>query len=249
MEMDFVWQVVLVAICLGMGGVLKGATGAGAPILAVPALVVLFDVHFAILVMLIPNILTNCWQAWKFRSHLPAKSFLVPLLIGSLFGVVVGTFMLATLASKTLSMLVAFSVLFYIALRLAKPNWKLDMAVAKKFSFVAGVGAGFLQGASGLSAPVSITFLNALRLPRPVFIATISLFFASFTLVQFVALWQTGMLTERGMIFSVFALIPISLAMPLGARLARSIKPVVFDRLILGLLAIISVRLLADVFL
>lgn len=248
MTVELVWQVVLVAICLGMGGILKGATGAGAPILAVPALVVLFDVHFAILVMLVPNLLTNVWQGWKFREHLPAKSFLVPLLIGSMIGVLVGTYTLSALSSKTLSLLVAFSVLFYIGLRVTKPAWKLEMALAKKLALVAGIGAGFLQGAAGLSAPVSITFLNALRLPRPVFIATISLFFASFTLVQILALWQGDLLTKQGMIFSIFALLPISLAMPLGARLARSIKPEVFDRLILGLLSVIALRLLAGVF-
>lgn len=248
MEMELVWQVLLVTVCLGMGGILKGATGAGAPILAIPALVLLFDVHFAIVVMVLPNIMTNCWQAWKFRTHLPSLKFVVPLLIGGLVGVVIGTYALASLASETLLMLVAFSVLAYIALRLIKPDWQIEMGLARKLALVAGIASGFLQGASGLSAPASITFLNAMRLPRPVFIATISVFFASFTVVQFFALWQGGLLTSRGMMFGIFALIPISLAMPLGARLAKRVKPETFDRLILGLLALIAVRLLFAAF-
>lgn len=246
--MEIVWQVVLVTICLGMGGILKGATGAGAPILAVPALVVLFDVRFAILVMLLPNLLTNCWQVWKFRAHFPSRSFLLPLWGGGLIGVLIGTYLLVSLSRDMLALLVALALLGYIALRVAKPNWKIEMGLAKKLSLPAGIASGFLQGASGLSAPASITFLNAMRLPRPVFIVTISSLFVTFTTVQILAQWQVGLLTGQGMIFSAFALLPIFAAMPLGARLARSVKPETFDRVILWLLGAIALRLLVDVF-
>ena len=62
MSGEFIVEILLVAICLGLGGILKGATGAGAPVLAVPALVLMFDVHFAILIMIVPNIVTNSFQ-------------------------------------------------------------------------------------------------------------------------------------------------------------------------------------------
>lgn len=238
-------EVLLVTICLGMGGILKGATGAGAPILAVPALVLLFDMHFAILVMLIPNIVTNIFQVWKFRSSLPEVSFVAPLMLGGSIGILIGTYTLATLSSDVLSLFLAIAVFGYIAIRLGKPEWKIQMGAAKVLALPAGIGAGFLQGASGLSAPISITFLNAMRLPRPVFIVTISLLFTIFTVVQLLALWQGGLLRQDGMFFSMFAVIPISLAMPLGAHLAKKVKPQTFDRVILGLLALIAIRLLA----
>lgn len=248
MSGEFIVEILLVAICLGLGGILKGATGAGAPVLAVPALVLLFDVHFAILVMVIPNMMTNAFQVWKFRSNLPEMSFVSPLLIGGVIGVLGGTYVLASLSSETLSFFLAIAVFGYIALRLAKPDWKIEMGLAKKLALPAGIGAGFLQGASGLSAPISITFLSAMKLPRPVFIVTISLLFVIFTVVQIVALWQGDLLTREGMLFSVFALIPISAAMPLGAHLATRLKPDTFDKVILALLALIAIRLLIGLF-
>lgn len=248
MSAELIGQILLVAACLGMGGILKGATGAGAPVLAVPALVVLFDVHFAILIMLVPNIVTNSFQAWKFRAHLPNKKFLLPLLFGGAVGIIFGTVTLVSLSSQTLSLLVALSVFGYIGLKLAKPDWKIGMPLGEKLALPAGIAAGFLQGASGLSAPVSLTFLNAMALPRPVFIATVSTFFCVFTVAQFLALWQGGLLVPQTMIYSLFALIPLAAAMPLGARLAKSVKPATFDKLILVLLAFIAVRLLLGVF-
>lgn len=248
MSGEFFVEILLVAICLGLGGILKGATGAGAPVLAVPALVLMFDVHFAILIMIVPNIVTNTFQVWKFRSHMPEMSFISPLMIGGTIGILIGTYVLASLSSETLSFFLAIAVFGYIALRLAKPDWKIEMGLAKKLALPAGIGAGFLQGASGLSAPVSITFLSAMKLPRPVFIVTISLLFMIFTIVQLVALWQGGLLRQDGMMFSVFALIPISAAMPLGAHLATRVKPDTFDKVILGLLALIAIRLLIGLF-
>lgn len=237
-------EILLVAICLGLGGILKGATGAGAPVLAVPALVLMFDVHFAILIMIVPNILTNAFQVWKFRSHMPEMSFISPLMIGGAIGIIIGTYVLASLSSEALAFFLAIAVFGYIIIRLAKPDWKIEMGLAKILALPAGIGAGFLQGASGLSAPVSITFLSAMRMPRPVFIVTISLLFAIFTVVQLVALWQADLLRQDGMLFSAFALIPISAAMPLGAHLAKKVKPETFDRVILILLALIAIRLL-----
>jgi hypothetical protein len=234
---------------LAIGGILKGATGAGAPILAVPALVALFDVRFAIAVMVMPNILTNAWQAWRFRASLPASRFTIPLVAGGILGVCAGTFLLSIVPAEDLSILVAISVAGYIVLRLAKPDWKIAMPAAMRLALPAGMAAGFLQGASGLSAPISVTFLNAMRLERSTFVATISLFFTTFGFAQLIALLSSHLLSASDIAYSFLALIPIWAAMPLGARLARHVSPLVFDRFILALLSVFSLKLALDVFL
>jgi uncharacterized membrane protein YfcA len=158
-------------------------------------------------------------------------------------GIFIGTYALASLTTATLSLIVAFSILAYIAMRLAQPNWQMAMPMAKKLALPAGIAAGFLQGASGLSAPASITFLNAMRLSRPVFIATISILFTTITVVQFPALWQAGFLSGDLLITSALAFIPLFIGMPIGQWLAKSVSPVIFDRIILVLLGLIALRL------
>src|SRR5262245_59669143 len=134
-------EFLIVSGCLAIGGVLKGATGAGAPILAVPAIAALFDVRFAIAVMVVPNILTNAWQAWYFRTSLPVSRFTIPLVAGGIGGVCAGTFLLSIVPAQKLSILVAISVAGYVILRLAKPDWKIGMAQAKHFALPAGLAA------------------------------------------------------------------------------------------------------------
>jgi hypothetical protein len=239
-------EILLVCLCLAVGGVLKGATGAGAPILAVPAIAVLFDVRMAIAIMAVPNVLTNAWQAWYFRRSLPAPRFVLPLVVGGMLGVCAGTLLLSMVPARKLSILVAFSVLGYILVRFAKPHWKIDMAHAKHLALPVGFAGGFLQGSSGLSAPVSLTFLNAMQLERTTFIATVSLFFTSFGFVQIFALLGSHLLSLTDIGLSFLALIPIWAAMPLGARLARHASPQVFDRFILVMLAGFALKLTLD---
>jgi hypothetical protein len=246
MTLDLAGDAALVAICLAIGGVLKGATGVGAPIVAIPAMALLFDVRFAIVVMVFPNLVSNAWQLWSFRAHLEHRGFMALMIAGSVLGVVAGTYALATLPASMLSLLVAGAICAYVALRVSNPHWRLEMRWARPLAFPAGIASGFLQGSTGLSAPVSITFLNAIRFPRPVFIAAISLFFLVFSAFQLAALVLGGVMREGEFLIGLFAVAPGLAAMPLGARIARRLSPETFDRLILGMLTLIALRLIAD---
>lgn len=242
-------EIVLVALCLAGGGILKGATGAGAPVLAVPALAALFDVRFAVMVMLLPNLITNSWQGYRFFSAMPDRVFVIMMLVGGMIGVAAGTLALKTLSPDTLSIVMALAVFGYVVLRLTRPDWQLRMTLARKLALPAGLAAGALQGAAGLSAPVSITFLNAIRLERPAYIAAISMFFAAFSVVQIGIASASGLLHPTDLLYGLFAVAPIMLAMPLGARLAQRLSPKTFDRLILIVLSCLAIKLLADAFL
>jgi uncharacterized membrane protein YfcA len=238
-----IFEIAVVALCLAAGGILKGATGAGAPILAVPALAAFFDVRFAVVVMLVPNLLTNVWQAWRFRAHMPERSFILPLVAGGAGGILLGTFALKTFASDQLSLLVAAAVMGYVALRLAHPHWALAMPLAKLLAFPAGIAAGILQGAAGVSAPVSITFLNAMQLGRERFIVSISSLFTTFTVFQVAAIHWNGLIRPGEIWYSLFALLPVSLAMPVGAWMARRVDARSLDRLILAILFLLALKL------
>jgi uncharacterized protein len=236
----------IVGLCLALGGLLKGATGAGAPILAVPALAMLFDVQFAVAVMLVPNLITNLLQAWQFRRHAGPTAFIARFSGAGALGVVPGTLVLATLPQAALSLIVAAAVLGYVAFRLARADWVLAPVAARRLSVPAGFAAGALQGASGISAPISLSYLNAMRLDRPAFIATVSIFFATMTALQLPAAAVFGILSWERLVISAVAIVPIWAFMPVGAMLARRFSKETFDRVILALLAVLAVKLVFD---
>lgn len=230
-------------VALAFGGILKGATGAGAPVLAIPVIASFFDVRMAVVVMIVPNLLTNLLQVWRYRDQRLSGPFPWLFSLGGAAGAVIGTYLLANLSIDTLSLVVAGGVLLFIAVRVARPDLGLSMPQATRLSVPMGVAAGVLQGAAGLSAPISISFLNAIKLERVVFISTISLFFAVMSSAQMPSLIAYGILTPHMAVLSFLAMGPLLGFMPVGSWLARSISKETFDRVLLLILAGLAIKL------
>ncbi len=237
-------SVLIILSALAMGGILKGATGAGAPVMAVPVMAAFFDVRLAVAIMVTPSLTTNLWQMIRFWPHRLGNGMYLRFALGGAFGAAIGTAMLATLSPRILTLLVAGAVIAYVGLRLLRPDFRINDALASRLMIPAGAAAGILQGAAGISAPISVSFLNAIRLERLQFIATIAVFFFAMSLVQLPSLFIAGIMSLPLLGLSVLALIPLVAFMPLGAWAARRLSPKGFDRLILVFLSILAVRLI-----
>lgn len=237
-------SILLVALALAVGGAVKGATGMGSPLVAVPVMAALFDVRMAVVVMVMPNVFTNLWQLRQFRAHHLPRGFALKFAGGGALGIIAGTALLAALPGETLALVMALAVIAYIALRLAKPSFRLSEERAQPLATPVGMAGGVLQGMAGISAPAAVSFLNAMQLERPAFIVTISAFFSTISLMQVPALTYYGLLTWPLLGLSTLALAAQAAAMPLGQWAARYMSAQTFDRLILGMLTILAGQLL-----
>lgn len=236
-------ELILALAAVGIGGIVKGAIGAGAPVVAIPILSLIFNVPFAVAVMSFPNLWSNVFQGWVHRSHLLPRRFVLSLALSGAAGAVVGTFFLAWLPEKPLVLILAGILVLYLGFRFLRPDWKITQTAADRMVIPVGAIGGMLQGAAGLSAPVSVTFLNAMKLERPTFIATISVFFIAMSLVQVPTLWVLGIMGPDEMRLSLMALIALLGGMPIGSWAARHVSRDAFDKLILALLALVAMRL------
>ena len=237
-------QILLAAAGVGLGGFLKGATGAGTPIVGVPVLTLVLGLPEAVAIFSVLNLVTNIWQAWQYRSAVAEPRLARDFALAGGAGALLGSLLLAALPVSALTAGLAVVVFLYIGLRLARPDWVLGRALAARWAWLAGAAGGVMQGAGGLSSPASITFLSAMRMPRPEFIGTISVFFVAMSVVQVPTLLGLGLLDAHLAGLAVLALGPIVAAMPVGAWVARRIPQRWFDRAILILLAAIALRLL-----
>lgn len=233
-------------IGLFLGAVLKGATGAGLPVIAIPTIAAFYDVRVAVVLLVIPNFVTNVWQIRKYREYNLKNSFARNFVIAGIVGAGIGTLLLAYLPLVLLNFTIAFVVFSYIALRLFRPEFHLNIAVMQKWELIAGGSAGILQGAVGLSAPITISFLHAGHLPRFTFIYIASLFFAGMCLIQLPLQSALGLMTWDMVILSLLALIPIFAGLPVGERIGRTLSATVFDRTILILLTVLAIKMLIE---
>ena len=233
----------LAAAGIALGGFLKGATGAGAPVVGVPVLALIFGVPTAVAIFSVLNLVSNIWQGWSYRKHRGNNRFVWGLALAGGLGAVAGSVLLANLSTDVLMGGLACVVFLYIVLRLSRPDWVLDRARGEAIAPIAGFVGGVMQGAGGISAPVSVTYLNAMRLGRDEFIATITVFFTIMSVLQVPALIGLGVLTWEKAGSALIAALPLFGAMPVGAWAARRVSKAAFDRMILILLAVIAVQL------
>ncbi|SDM45669.1 hypothetical protein SAMN05192555_11387 [Franzmannia pantelleriensis] len=238
--------ILLSILTLVLAGFVKGAIGSGVPLIVVPIFTVLYDIQTAIVVLLVPNLLSNMLQVWRYRRHLLPLRFLAGFAASGGVGVLLGTWALVSINEKLLSITVAVTMLAYLGVRVLRRDAELGRALANRLVIPAGLCGGVLQGAVGMSAPVSVAFLNFMRLERRVFIGSISTFFAAITVVQLPALLSVGLVTWPLAMASVAAFLVIWLAMPLGGRLGNYLDRDVFDKVIMALLFIIAMRILLD---
>ena len=227
-----------------LGGTLKGATGAGAPIITIPVIAAFYDVRIAVIIMVIPNLLTNISQIYQFRKTILPLFFTFSFALGGGIGAFIGTMLLINLPIKILTLAVAFIVIIYIILKIVVPSWKLTYKKATKLVFIMGTGGGVLQGSAGLSAPISITFLNSMKLERKQFIPTISVYFGIMSIFQFPTLYYYNFFNLEITLLSVFSTVILICFMPLGSWFAKNMSKEVFDKIILILLSFIALRII-----
>ena len=243
MNFDLI-TIIAIFTAFALGGILKGATGAGAPIITIPVIAAFYDVRIAVIIMVIPNLLTNIGQLYQFRKTILPSFFTVSFALGGGIGAFLGTILLVSLPIKILTLAVAVIVIIYILLKIAVPSWKLVYAKAKKLVFIMGAGGGILQGSAGLSAPISITFLNSMKLERNQFIPTISVYFGVMSIFQMPTLYYYDFLNIEIIIVSVMSTIVLMCFMPLGSWIAKSISKETLDKVTLILLGFIALRII-----
>lgn len=236
--------IIAILVAFSLGGILKGATGAGAPIITIPVIAAFYDVRIAVIIMVIPNLLTNIGQLYQFRKTILPKFFTLSFAIGGGIGAFLGTILLANLSIKILTLSVAFIVIVYILLKLLVPSWKLTYEKAKKLVFLMGGFGGILQGTAGLSAPISITFLNSMKLERNQFIPTISVYFGVMSIFQMPTLYYYNFLNLEIILVSCISTLVLLSFMPIGSWIAKSVSKESFDKITLILLGFIAFRII-----
>ena len=243
MNFDLI-TIIAIFTAFALGGILKGATGAGAPIITIPVIAAFYDVRIAVIIMVIPNLLTNIGQLYQFRKTILPSFFTVSFALGGGIGAFLGTILLVSLPIKILTLSVAIIVIIYILLKIVVPSWKLVYGKAKKLVFIMGAGGGILQGSAGLSAPISITFLNSMKLERNQFIPTISVYFGVMSIFQMPTLYYYDFLNIEIIIVSIMSTIVLMCFMPIGSLIAKSISKETFDKVTLILLGFIALRII-----
>ena len=214
----------VIAIAFVLGGVSKGVIGFGLPLIAVPICASVVPVPLAIALTAAPVLISNVYQ------------LVVGVLMGAqvltradhgLVAVIVGTLLLIFVVGQFFDF---------------KPN--IPSRAERRLNPFVGFLAGLLGGVSSMFGSIAVTYLVALRMHKDLFISSIGIFYLFGNTPLYGTLIVTGVMGRNEIIGTILVCLPLCAGLWLGTWLRGRISQVLFQRVLLVGLAVISLNLI-----
>lgn len=239
-------ELALVALAVLAGALVKGVTGLGLPPIALALLAPLLGAEHTVVVLALPTVVSNGSLVWAHRRSLRDSDHLLVLVITGIVGALAGARLLVWLDESAVALALGVVVFAYALLYLVRPDVALPPRATRVLSGPVGLGGGLLQGATGLSSPVLATYLHARRLPREVYLASISLLFQVFAAAQLAGVIVFGLLGPERLGHAVVGALVAAVGVPLGMRAGRRLPQRTFERATLAVLVLSTAALVLE---
>ncbi|MBE89638.1 MAG: hypothetical protein CMM76_09405 [Rhodospirillaceae bacterium] len=227
------WEIsaiIIVAFTFLLAGFTKGVVGLGLPTVSLALLTVFFGLKEAMVLMLVPSLVTNVWQALDGPHFRTIVGRFWPLLLAGFLGTWLTAGLITKADATLLTAILGASIIIYAAFGLSSvkiPNPKVQ---ERWLSPLAGGLTGVLTGLTGSFVVPSVLFFQSLQLPREYLIQVMGTWFSMATFALGMALgWQSLLPLDQGII-SAGALLPAVGGMFLGQMVRRRLSEQVFRK-------------------
>jgi uncharacterized membrane protein YfcA len=238
-----VWPIELVLVVAAtfiLAGLVKGVIGMGLPTIALAALTAMQGLGEAMVLLLVPSLVTNFWQACVGGAHREIfKRFWLFLLSGA-----VCTWFAVGLIEKSdaalLSGLLGVSVVIYAGYGLLGPSLQKLGPDGRGLSFIMGSMSGVLSGLTGSFTLPAVPYFQALALPRDFLIQLMGTWFTVATVVLGLALQRHELLPLNLGLLSAAAVGPAVIGMAVGQKIREKLSEKLFRKVMFGALLVLG---------
>lgn len=236
-------QLSVIVLASAAGAFVKGVTGLGYPVLAVPVIAIATGIEDAVVMVALPNLAANVYLCWEARAHRSGARDLDRLVGFGVIGAAAGTVALVRLPETPLRLALAATIVAFVVQFLRHPGLRVDPRTARRWSPLAGAFAGLMQGALGVSGPVVAGWLHGYRLPRETYVFAITLIFGVTGASQIVVLLAQGAFDADRLLGAAAASAVVAVGIPLGIGLRRRLAGRAFEHAVLAVLIVSAVSL------
>jgi uncharacterized membrane protein YfcA len=216
----------------------RGGAGFGGGVVAVPLLVVALPLQLVVPVMTALNFMVAMGHGVRHRHAIQWRD-LVRLMPFALLGVALGLYLFKVVDARPLSRALGVFVIVYALYVLAAAGrlpqvperWMKPLAAAMGAS--AGLAGTLFGGAAG---PLFVIYLNARRLAKDEFRATITAIMVCMSVTRLAGYAGLGFLDFSGLKYLAAAIPLMWLGGHIGERLVRRIDQRRFERVLAGVL-------------
>lgn len=240
--------VVVALTAISVGALIKGMTGLGLPLIAVPAIATFTSVEEAVVLMIIPTFGSNLWLVASHRRFAGLIRTHLPFLIAGFLGGIFGTFALVAVDDRWLKLTLAAWLALYL-LQFAFGNFLQSVFQAKgPGAAVVGFTGGTIQGATGVSAHIVAPYFHGRDVAANAYAFLIASAFLTFSAAQLVTATSTALFTPERLVLGTIALLPTLVFTRIGIAFAGRISKSAFQALLIAIFVLMEIKLIADVF-
>lgn len=238
--------VVILAVAGGLaaGGLVKGVTGMGLPLVAVPVMTLFVGVPTAVPLMTFPILASNLWQGAQGGRWRQVVRRVWPLLAAQPVGTVAGVAVLSSAEPRiVVGMLGLLTILFVAAVRF-QPDWEMTPRQEGWVAPFMGLCSGFSGGVSSFFGTPIALYLFLIRLEKDEFVSAIGVTYAYSGVVLILALTAFGLLGPQLYLWSILATPAVFVGMWLGQHLRRRLNADAFRNVVLVVLLIAGLNMI-----
>jgi len=222
---------------------IRSLTGFGSALVSIPILALLFDLKFAVPLEALFEVGISILLMSKVYKAI-SKTTLVPLIIGTIIGSLLGTYILYSFANVFLKKILGvIIILFAISLLLEKRGITIK-SVSSGWGLLAGAIGGVSGGLFGTSGPPFVMYLTYKLIQKDVLRASLIGLFAIDYTWRVGVYAMTGLLTMEIFKFALFLSPAFVLGTILGHKAHLKINETLFRRIVAVILIISGILLL-----
>ncbi|HUJ86119.1 MAG TPA: sulfite exporter TauE/SafE family protein [Burkholderiales bacterium] len=237
------WQLGWCALVVVVAYTLRGATGFGAGVVAIPLLVLVLPLRTVIPVITTLGIVASFGQTVREFRHVEWRG-VRGLLLPTVAGAGVGLWLFKSLHPELLRDALALFIIFY-ALWSLVPRRPALRPPRAWLAPLAGAGGGLLSTLfGGMAGPIFVIYLNALNLDKARFRATMSAILFLLALLRAAGYGGLGFYDARAVALIALLLPAMLVGMLLGERVHHGMPELLFRRVVTMLLVASGVALL-----
>ena len=244
----FGYDWIMLAVMSGaliIGGVVKGVTGLGLPIVTLAILLNFLAPLTVLGLLVVPIVITNLWLAVRSGNLMePVRRFWLMIVLAITF-LFIGAEIVVNIETAVLFAILGCFVVVFSAANLMKPRvHPLRPETEKWAGPLAGALGGLLGGISTIWGPPMMMFFVMLKLDKDTFVRTVSLAWLILSIPLTFAYWRNGIFAGEVIPLSFAACVPGMIGIRIGEKIRGRIDQETFRKVMLVVLLIIGLNLI-----
>lgn len=233
--MDLGWALAAAIIIILIGALIQGLAGFGFSQFAIPLLVLFIISDELIPIMVVLSLFLNIMMIHDLRKDVKVRR-IWPLMLGGLFGIPIGTYLLMAANPNDLKILIGSLILIFGIAQLfeIRKQLKNERAAMAPIGFTGGV----LQGSVSMSGPPVILFFSNQGFTKQEFRASLVAFFLFMNIATLPVYLYAGLLTGPVLTSTAILLPGMLVGTFIGTRLAHRVEEGMFKKSVLVLVII-----------